>query len=89
MPRYKVAPHPVGDIPTEEVFSIEDSQIVEVVFEGYENEADKDFLDDLLGRMSNAPAQAPVQQKEQTAPQTSPEEEEQEKLKKDPFYKFR
>ena len=89
VPRYRVAPHPHGDVPTQEVFSIEVTQIVEVLFEGYENERDVDFVEDLIGRMTNSPKQFTVQKKVETQPEKTPEEDEKEKLKRDPFYKFR
>ncbi|EGO2826332.1 DUF4176 domain-containing protein [Enterococcus faecalis] len=89
--RYKVAPHPFGDVPTENVFSIRHDEISEVVFEGYTNEIDNKFLESLITKMTNA-KDIPVAQP--TAQVVAPNEseeivDEKEKLKKDPFYKFR
>lgn len=89
--RYKVAPHPFGDVPTENVFSIRHDEISEVVFEGYTNEIDNKFLESLITKMTNAkdiPVAQPTAQV--VAPNESEEiDDEKEKLKKDPFYKFR
>ena len=89
MQRYRLASQPHSDVPIQEVFSIEVTQIVEVLFEGYENERDVDFVEDLIGRMTNSPKQFTVQKKVETQPEKTPEEDEKEKLKRDPFYKFR
>lgn len=91
--RYKVAPHPFGYIPSEEIFSIEFGDILDVVFEGYSNETDSQFLEELIRRMTNAMAnQASSVEKMTPEPQKAEEiqdEYEDEKLKEDPFYKFR
>ena len=42
------SPHPFGDVPSQEVFSIHADQITEVLFEGFQNQDDEEFLDDLL-----------------------------------------
>lgn len=73
VPRYKVAPHPYGDVPNQEVFSIDDIQIVEIIFEGYEDEKDSDFVEELIGRMTNAPKQPIVQKKVETTVEKTPE----------------
>lgn len=52
--RYKVAPHPFGDIPTQEVFSIEVEQIIEVLFEGFSDKTDEEFLENLLSQMNGS-----------------------------------
>lgn len=39
--------------------------------------------------MTNAPKKSIVQKKVETQPEKTPEEDEKEKLKRDPFYKFR
>lgn len=92
IPRYRVAPHPFGDTPSQEVFSIRDSQIVEVIFKGYQDREDEKFLDGLFELMEGSlkdegggkvvanptPTLSPVQKVN-----------EGELLKKDPFYKFR
>lgn len=86
--RYKVAPHPFGDVPYQEVFSIGIEQIVEVVFEGFSNEIDKEFLEDLLSQINSS----------STLPLNNPESEVEENTEpeitgiiknEDPFYYFR
>lgn len=90
VPRYRVAPHPFGDTPTQEVFSIRDSQIVEVVFKGYENQEDENFLNKLFQMMENAGTDQKQVVKETPTPIPAKKEvEEDELLKNDPFYKFR
>ncbi|EPI09171.1 DUF4176 domain-containing protein [Enterococcus faecalis] len=89
--RYKVAPHPFGDIPSEQIFSIKSGDISEVVFEGFSNEDDNQFLEDLIGQMTNAKSNPTTPQTKSTVIPESQEVEEveKEKLKADPFYKFR
>lgn len=90
--RYKVAPHPVGDIPTQEIFSIEVEQIVEVLFEGFSNETDKEFLDNLLSQMANVSEKINYSELEvmKDAPEVEIEKEPEEKsILKDPFFVFR
>lgn len=89
VPRYKVAPHPYGDVPNQEVFSIDVTQIAEIIFKGYEDEKDSEFVEEMIGRMTNAPKQPSVQKKVETTSEKTPEEDEKEKLLRDPFYKFR
>lgn len=87
--RYKVAPHPYGDVPSQDVFTISTDQISEVLFEGYSDIKDQEFLDDLLVKMASGP--------EVMAEAAEPEEiqeselilNETEQLQEDPFYKFR
>ena len=55
VPRYLVGPHPYGEAPDQETFPILASAIVEVVREGYLDEADAAFVDDLLNQMENGP----------------------------------
>ena len=60
--RYLVAPHPFGEAPDQETFPILASEVTEVVFEGYTDDADTAFLADLLeqmehGRRPTIPAQ--------------------------------
>ena len=91
VPRYKVAPHPYGDIPTKAVFSIESTQINEVLFEAYDDEQDKTFLDDLIYQIRHAPKQAVKQEQETEIGKVDKPSEanERELLIQDPFYKFR
>lgn len=89
VPRYKVAPHPYGDIPTKAVFSIESTQIIEVLFEAYEDEQDKTLLDDLIYQITHAPKQAVKQETEIGKVDKPSEVNERELLIQDPFYKFR
>ncbi|MEV8213078.1 DUF4176 domain-containing protein [Leifsonia sp. NPDC077715] len=53
VPRYLLAPHPYGEAPDQETFPLLASEIVEVVFEGYTDDADAAFLADLLDQMEN------------------------------------
>ena len=48
--RYKLAPHPFGDVPSQEMVTINENQISEVVFEGYSNQQDQEFLKELHHR---------------------------------------
>lgn len=62
VPRYLVGPHPYGEAPDHETFPILASEVTEMVFEGYTDDADIDFLADLLdqmeyGRRPTTPAQ--------------------------------
>lgn len=52
-PRYLVGPHPYGEAPDQETFPILVKDIAEVVFEGYTDDADVVFLEDLLDQMEN------------------------------------
>lgn len=87
--RYRVAPHPYGDVPSQEVFSINANQIIEVLFEGFHDQADKVFLDDLLVRISQAQNQQPPVQEEKVPIVENIEKNEEEQLNEDPFYQFR
>lgn len=51
--RYLVAPHPYGEAPDQETFPILSGEVQEVVFEGYTDDADSEFLDDVLDQMEN------------------------------------
>jgi hypothetical protein len=53
LPRYLVGPHPYGEAPDQETFPILAGEIHEVVFEGYTDDADAAFLEDLLDQMEN------------------------------------
>lgn len=81
VPRYKVSTHPYGVVPTQELLLVEDAEIQEVLFTGFENQEDIDFLDSMLERMANF-VPRPVEEKK-------PELTEEERLQQDPFYKFR
>ena len=71
------------------MFSIDVTQIAEIIFKGYEDEKDSEFVEEMIGRMTNAPKQPSVQKKVETTSEKTPEEDEKEKLLRDPFYKFR
>ncbi|AYG00469.1 DUF4176 domain-containing protein [Lactococcus allomyrinae] len=60
--RYKVAPHPEGDTPNTEVFSIEADQIEKVIFKGYSDEADEKFLNQLIKMMDKTPAKVSAEE---------------------------
>ncbi|MFJ8894784.1 DUF4176 domain-containing protein [Leifsonia sp. NPDC102414] len=51
--RYLVGPHPYGEAPDQETFPVLASDVREVVFEGYLDDADATFLEDLLDQMEN------------------------------------
>ena len=51
--RYLVAPHPYGEAPDQETFPILSGEVQEVVFEGYTDDADSEFLADVLDQMEN------------------------------------
>ena len=87
--RYKVAPHPFGDVPSQEVFTISADQIAEVIFEGYSDQKDQEFLDDLLLKMANGPIVVPEAPEPEEIQEPEPIIDETEQLQKDPFYKFR
>ncbi|WP_307984001.1 DUF4176 domain-containing protein [uncultured Lactococcus sp.] len=97
VPRYLVGPHPYGEAPDQETFPLIDSEIKEVIFEGYTDEADETFLKDLLYQMENGrrPSQAAHQFKEALTEIPEVEESEDEVLQEmtkgkiDPFYKLR
>lgn len=86
--RYKVAPHPFGDVPSQEVFSIEVGQIVEVVFEGFSNETDKKFLENLLSQMNSSSSLPKKNYESEVEKNIDPEVTERAK-NEDPFYYFR
>lgn len=89
VPRYKVAPHPYGDTPNQEVFSIDATQIVKVLFEGYENNKDVEFVENMFERMTNTLEQSNSKTNSSPINVNKSQEEEIENLRKDPFYKFR
>lgn len=63
VPRYLVGPHPHGEAPDQETFPILASDVHEVVYSGYTDEADVLFLEDLLDQMENGRrATTPAQQ---------------------------
>jgi hypothetical protein len=53
LPRYLVGPHPYGEAPDRETFPILAEEIQDVVFEGYTDDADQAFLEDLLDQMQH------------------------------------
>ncbi|MBF8807771.1 MAG: DUF4176 domain-containing protein [Enterococcus lacertideformus] len=87
--RYKVAPHPFGDVPSQEVFTISADQIAEVIFEGYSDKKDQEFLDDLLLKMANGPIIVPEVPESKMIQEPEPILDETEQLQEDSFYKFR
>ena len=97
IPRYLVGPHPYGNAPDQETFPLLDSEINEVIFEGYSDEADKEFTEDLLYQMEHGkrPSKIAKQFTEGLTdiPEAKENEEElsEERLKRktDPFYKLR
>ncbi|MDR1567401.1 MAG: DUF4176 domain-containing protein [Streptococcaceae bacterium] len=96
-PRYLVAPHPYGNAPDQETFPVLDSEIKAVVFEGYSDEADEAFIEDLLDQMEHGrrPSKAASQFKEALTDIPEALESDDElsdemiRGKIDPFYKLR
>ncbi|EMF0157357.1 DUF4176 domain-containing protein [Enterococcus hirae] len=86
--RYKVAPHPFGDVPSQEVFSIGPEQIVEVLFEGFSNETDKEFLENLLSQI-NSRSTVPLKNPESEVEENTETEDTGIIKNEDPFYYFR
>ncbi|WP_458102754.1 hypothetical protein [Enterococcus faecalis] len=86
--RYKVAPHPFGDIPTQEVFSIEVEQIMEVLFEGFSDKTDEEFLENLLSQMNGSAESFPKDSESEVEKSSELEKTEME-TNGDPFYYFR
>ncbi|MBF0777456.1 DUF4176 domain-containing protein [Streptococcus cuniculi] len=89
VPRYRVAPHPYGDIPSQEILSINADEIEDILFKGFENAEDEAFVNMLLDKMKNYvsnPTQGSLQKPDQPQKKVVSE---QERLAKDPFYKFK
>lgn len=96
--RYQVAPHPQGDTPSQNIITLSESSIRKVVHEGYRDDRDDSFLLNMLEKMAGAPALPPKEKKESIVSKDTelkaivvhPKiDDEQELLKRDPFYKFR
>lgn len=66
IPRYLVGPHPYGEAPDQETFPILNSEISKIIFEGYFDDNDEQFIKDLLHQMEygKKPTQAAKQYKE-------------------------
>lgn len=61
-----------------------------MLFEGFQNQADEEFLDDLLRQVKDAPTRPLLVQEEQPVPIVETIKiNEEERLKEDPFYQFR
>jgi hypothetical protein len=97
VPRYLVGPHPYGEAPDRETFPILAGEIQDVVFEGYTDDADEAFLEDLLdqmqhGRRATTPAEqfkdALTNLPEAPAPDVDADDE-AEKARMDPFSALR
>ncbi|MGM0332984.1 DUF4176 domain-containing protein [Enterococcus sp. AZ050] len=54
--RYQVAPHPFGSIPSqkENILTISESQVKEILTQGYIDEKDETLLNELLSKMNQA-----------------------------------
>ena len=97
VPRDLVGPHQFGEAPDQVTFPLIDSEIEEVVFEGYTDEADEEFLKDLLYQMENGRRPSKVASQFKEALTEIPEAEESDEEvseemtmgKIDPFYKLR
>lgn len=85
--RYRVVVHPYGNVSTQELVTIHSGQIVEVLFKGYEDEADKRFLEELVERMTNASAVKKATEEVEETVEVEPVNVEE--VVEDPFYKFR
>ncbi|MDR1018934.1 MAG: DUF4176 domain-containing protein [Lachnospiraceae bacterium] len=91
---YHVAPHPYGDVPSRDIFTISEKEIIEIVHLGYRDENDISFIKRNLEELEKVPEESPeaaetavdapiIEENEEGA-----SEEIQEK-NEDPFYKFR
>lgn len=95
IPRYLVGPHPYGEAPDQESFPILDTEIESIVFEGYTDEKDQEFLDSLLDMMENGKPLAKRAEQFKASLTEIPEveiedlEEAEVKAKADPFYRLR
>lgn len=89
VPRYKVAPHPFGDVPNQEIFTIGANQISEVLFEGYQDDDDKEFLESLLHQISSVQNKPNVPSKMIEESINEVVVDKKKELERDPFYKFR
>jgi hypothetical protein len=100
--RYRLAPHPIGITPDnqDKLLTVEEAAITQVFSEGYRDEEDDAFLDGILEKLSGSSVEKRASNRSATteevqapvATKVSEDEklaEEQEKLKQDPFYKFR
>ena len=100
--RYRVAPHPFGDVPSQEILTVNEDQIKEVIFEGYLDDSDDNFVSDLVGKLSSIKSEVSVDPKqvqvvekrkvevEKTVPKTEVSQENSDtNIIKDAFYKFR
>jgi len=99
--RYQVAPHP-GGAPEKDrdlVLTIAEAAITKVVFEGYLEEKDEAYLEDLVegltgvvkksGGLKKTPALSAVPTPATPTPSPAKVEDEKALLQKDAFYKFR
>lgn len=102
--RYQVAPHPFGNIPSqkENILTISESQVKEIISQGYTDEKDEALLNELLSKMNqainssvtkvdNLEEQRKLELQAQESKRLEDErlEKEQVLLRRDPFYKFR
>ncbi|BAO08344.1 hypothetical protein EMQU_2787 [Enterococcus mundtii QU 25] len=61
-----------------------------MLFEGFQNQDDEEFLDDLLKQLRDAPTRPPLVQEEKPVQIVETIKiNEEERLKEDPFYQFR
>lgn len=103
--RYRLAPHPAGNTPANQadLLTVEGSKITKIYSEGYRDEKDDIFLEQMLAQMTGdlkkmktevkAPPVKSTEQAKATSPlpeeKQSSKEKEEERLRQDPFYKFR
>jgi hypothetical protein len=57
--RYRVARHPFGDVKEQITVTIRETQITEVIFEGYKDSADDIFVENLVAQIEKTP-QKPI-----------------------------
>ncbi|GAB2025551.1 DUF4176 domain-containing protein [Lactovum odontotermitis] len=103
--RYRIVPHPLGVIEAteEQILTVEASQVVKVDNEGYSDEKDDNYLDELLGQMTgslkemvasvnkNPEVQEEILEEVFNAQKEKEDQTIKEKamLVRDPFYKFK
>lgn len=75
-------------MPSQEVFSIGAEQIVEVLFEDFSNETDKEFLENLLSQI-NSRSTVPLKNPESEVEENTEPEDTGIIKNEDPFYYFR
>ena len=87
--RYRIAPHPYGDTPSQEILSINSEQITKVIFEGYKNQQDEEFLEELLKKMLEQSHEIETDEENRYEEVIETVMDDEIKLEEDPFFRFR